>query len=433
VRNSPEWTAHVTATRGGDLGAISVRETRTRELDGALDAAKPSGMLGVSGVGGATWQRGARVAAGAGRQLTVRAFLLSTSERRRTCCALCVVRYAIICDIRYAILLSSGPPARDSAILYSRKLAGSFPFSPATPIPFLNLIAATRPCHSPLTTRLLCLLPRRPGRLRFPSCRLFQPRTYSDELACTDNDHERYRIEQLFPRQLVSPPSTPCVSRYSLSVLSYSIVSDLPSSQEFDGRHNYHQHPQRRHSHSRPFAPLEFYPECNGDVLLSSKVSPGPLHPTRHVSPPASRISSPRRQTHTPTPAFESTLAKARARYGAGLGSASIRVLLPIVDLASSGELKWSEGSALEDALSIVDCDIAAAVPYLERELRRTESTTAEGEEQIAEELARRHKSAVETLRVLKEKLQRIESTASDRGCDNPFERSLDAVNAIEY
>ena len=108
-------------------------------------------------------------------------------------------------------------------------------------------------------------------------------------------------------------------------------------------------------------------------------------------------------------------------------------MLLPIVDLASSGALKWSEGSELEEALSIVDCDIVAAVPYVERELRRTETTTTEGEERIAEELARRHKSAVETLRVLKEKLQRIESTAGDRGCDNPFERSLDAVNAIEY
>lgn len=157
-----------------------------------------------------------------------------------------------------------------------------------------------------------------------------------------------------------------------------------------------------------------------------------------HSTPPA---SSPARQPDfftpppdaRPLPVFESTLAKARARYGAGLGSASIRVLLPIVDLASSGALKWSEGSKIEEALSIVDCDIAAAVPYIERELRRTETTTAEGAEQIAEELARRHKSAVETLRVLKEKLQRIESAASDRGCDNPFERSLDAVHAIEY
>ena len=159
-----------------------------------------------------------------------------------------------------------------------------------------------------------------------------------------------------------------------------------------------------------------------------------------HVTPPASSTSltrhpdffTPPPDAH-PTPAFESTLAKARARYGAGLGSASIRVLLPIVDLASSGALKWPEGSELEEALSIVDCDIAAAVPYAERELRRTETTTAEGEERIAEELARRHKSAVDTLRILKEKLQRIESTAGDRGCDNPFERSLDAVNAIEY
>ena len=157
-----------------------------------------------------------------------------------------------------------------------------------------------------------------------------------------------------------------------------------------------------------------------------------------HSTPPLSSINrqpdffTPPPDTH-PTPAFESTLAKARARYGAGLGSASIRVLLPIVDLASSGALKWSEGSELEEALSIVDCDIAAAVPYAERELRRTELTTAEGEERVAEELARRHKSAVETLRVLKEKLLRIESAAGDRGCDNPFERSLDAVNAIEY
>jgi hypothetical protein len=160
-----------------------------------------------------------------------------------------------------------------------------------------------------------------------------------------------------------------------------------------------------------------------------------------HSTPPPSSTArqpdffTPPPDAH-PTPAFESTLAKARARYGAGLGSASIRVLLPIVDLASSGELKWSEGSEgseLEEALSIVDCDIAAAVPYVQRELQRTGATTAEGEEQIAEELARRHNSAVETLKVLKEKLDRVESTAGDRGCDNPFERSLDAVNAIEY
>ena len=158
-----------------------------------------------------------------------------------------------------------------------------------------------------------------------------------------------------------------------------------------------------------------------------------------HSTPPASSPAphpvffTPPPDAH-PTPAFESTLAKARARYGAGLGSASIRVLLPIVDLVSSGQLNWSdgEGSQLEDALSIVDCDIVAAVPYVERELRRTETTTPDAQDQIANELARRYKSAVETLTVLKEKLQRIESTAGNRGCDNPFERSLDAVNAIE-
>ena len=164
-----------------------------------------------------------------------------------------------------------------------------------------------------------------------------------------------------------------------------------------------------------------------------------------HSTPPPTSASTPTARPPDfftpppdphPTPAFESALARARARYGAGLGSASICVLLPIVDLASSGALKWSEGpegSELEEALSIVDCDIAAAVPYAERELRRTEITTADGEEQVADELARRHTSALDTLRVLKEKLQRIESTAGDRGCDNPFERSLDAVNAIEY
>lgn len=116
-----------------------------------------------------------------------------------------------------------------------------------------------------------------------------------------------------------------------------------------------------------------------------------------------------------PTPAFETMLARARARYGAGLGSSSILVLLPIVNLART--LQWEEGSAVEDALSIVDCDIAAALLNTKEELRQQDSTADEA------------KAALERLR---ESLEKVEEKVEEWGGDFPFERSQDALASMD-
>ncbi|KAG8754144.1 hypothetical protein FRC14_005353 [Serendipita sp. 396] len=117
----------------------------------------------------------------------------------------------------------------------------------------------------------------------------------------------------------------------------------------------------------------------------------------------------------TPTPAFETVLARARARYGAGLGSSSILVLLPIVDLA--GSIQWREGSAVEDALSIVDCDIAAALLHAKEELAQQGETAQE---------------ARDALTRLRSSLETVEEKVEDWGGDFPFERSQDAITSMQ-
>lgn len=116
-----------------------------------------------------------------------------------------------------------------------------------------------------------------------------------------------------------------------------------------------------------------------------------------------------------PTPAFESLLARARARYGAGLGASSILVLLPVLDVAAT--IRWSEASPVEDALSIVDCDISAAL------LTAKEEVNQEGD--IASQ-------AIDVLHQLRLSLEAVEEKVDAWGGDFPFERSLDALNAID-
>jgi hypothetical protein len=117
----------------------------------------------------------------------------------------------------------------------------------------------------------------------------------------------------------------------------------------------------------------------------------------------------------TPTTAFEVLLARARARYGAGLGSSSVLVLLPIVEVA--GTMRWAEGSPVEDALSIVDCDIAAALGHVKDEIQQ------DGEP------GREAKDAMRRLRTI---LESAEEKVQAWGGDFPFERSLDALTSMD-
>lgn len=116
-----------------------------------------------------------------------------------------------------------------------------------------------------------------------------------------------------------------------------------------------------------------------------------------------------------PTPAFESLLARARARYGAGLGASSILVLLPIVDSAAT--IQWSENSRVEDALSIVDCDVAAALLTVKEEVKQEGDTKRE---------------ALEMLDRLRQSLQTVQEKVEGWEGDFPFERSLDALDSME-
>jgi hypothetical protein len=96
-------------------------------------------------------------------------------------------------------------------------------------------------------------------------------------------------------------------------------------------------------------------------------------------------------------------------------GCSSILVLLPIVEVADT--MQWGEGSAVEEALSIVDCDIAAALENAKEEVRY------EGEAGV---------DAAIVLRKLKGMLEGVEEKVELWGGDFPFGRSLDALNGIE-
>jgi Tfp pilus assembly protein PilO len=79
--------------------------------------------------------------------------------------------------------------------------------------------------------------------------------------------------------------------------------------------------------------------------------------------------------------------------------------------------MQWGEGSAIEEALSTVDCDIAAALGHAKEELRQ------EGEAKS---------QAVNVLQQLRRVLESVEEEVERWGGDNPFERSLDALDGIE-
>ena len=82
-----------------------------------------------------------------------------------------------------------------------------------------------------------------------------------------------------------------------------------------------------------------------------------------------------------------------------------------------AGTMQWGEESAIEEALSIVDCDIAAALGNAKEEVRQ------EGEAGV---------DAVNVLQKLRGMLEGVEEKVELWGGDFPFERSLDALNGIE-
>jgi hypothetical protein len=105
---------------------------------------------------------------------------------------------------------------------------------------------------------------------------------------------------------------------------------------------------------------------------------------------------------------------RGRAWYGAGVGCPSILVL-PIVEAV--GTVQWVEGSAVEEALSIVDCDIAAVLGNAKEEVQQEREVGVD---------------AVNVLRNLNRVLEGVEEKVELWGGDFPFERSLDALNGIE-
>ncbi|KIM32085.1 hypothetical protein M408DRAFT_14629 [Serendipita vermifera MAFF 305830] len=139
-------------------------------------------------------------------------------------------------------------------------------------------------------------------------------------------------------------------------------------------------------------------------------IPPPPRGPELFAIPPSSD-----EEELKPTPAFETLLARARARYGAGLGVSSIQVLLPIVEVAAT--MPWTEESAIEESLAIVDSDIAAAL------LNTKEETGAGGEAGAR---------AIGVLRKLRDTFEIVKEKVEARGGDFPFERSEDALSSLE-
>ena len=118
-----------------------------------------------------------------------------------------------------------------------------------------------------------------------------------------------------------------------------------------------------------------------------------------------------------PSPAFHTLLCRARVLYGCGLGLQSTELLTRIVT-ASVG-LHWEEGGAIEDALSVVDCDLAAALYNVK--------------DTFGTRLKDRDMSARGTLAALDMALRMVASQMEECGGDNPFERAQEALAEFEF
>jgi len=113
-----------------------------------------------------------------------------------------------------------------------------------------------------------------------------------------------------------------------------------------------------------------------------------------------------------PTPAFHTLLRRARVLYGCGLGLESISLLARIVTALAS--LRWEEGGEMEDVLSVVDCDLAAALYNVK--------------DSFGTRLKERNVEARGTLAALDCALSSIAGQVEEWGLDNPFERAQDTL-----
>ncbi|KAG8908773.1 hypothetical protein FRB99_003011 [Tulasnella sp. 403] len=91
----------------------------------------------------------------------------------------------------------------------------------------------------------------------------------------------------------------------------------------------------------------------------------------RKLQSPSSYFSTDPSGQPIPTQALWDTVARARAHFGVGLGFESLPILLTIVNTTRS--LRWEIESDMEDALIIIDGDIAQALQSCREQLTHPE------------------------------------------------------------
>ena len=115
-----------------------------------------------------------------------------------------------------------------------------------------------------------------------------------------------------------------------------------------------------------------------------------------------------------PLPAFNTLLCRARVLYGCGLGLEAVELFTRVIS-ASVG-LRWEEGDEMEDALSVVDCDLAAAL-YNVKDVFGTRLKDQQDRDVLV---------------ALDVGLKAVACQMEDCGGDNPFERAQDTLSEFK-
>ncbi|KAG8858942.1 hypothetical protein FRB96_004762 [Tulasnella sp. 330] len=129
--------------------------------------------------------------------------------------------------------------------------------------------------------------------------------------------------------------------------------------------------------------------------------------------------ASPASSNAMPTKALYDTLARARALFGVGLGFESLPVLTSIVSRILP--LQWEIDSEMEDALIVLDADLAQAVQSCREQL------------QSSGDLVKDIEGARSTVKALREVMDQCRVVVESWGGEFPLEKGMMSIEGWKF
>lgn len=141
--------------------------------------------------------------------------------------------------------------------------------------------------------------------------------------------------------------------------------------------------------------------------------------PLKLPSPSALFTTNPPSTSAVPTQALYNTLARARALFGVGLGFESLPILTTII--IRTLPLRWEIDTDMEDALIILDADLAQAVQSCREQLV------------YGEELVKDMDSARAAVKALRKAMTQCQEVVESWGGEFPLEKCMMSIEGWKF